>query len=665
MLQRRLAPSLAGAALLLALGHGQALAATISVGGGCSLIDAITAANTDTATGGCSAGSGADMISLPASSTHTLTSVNNSTYGDTGLPVVTSTITIEGNDSTITRDSSAPAFRIFAIASTGDLTLQETTVSGGLTAGGGGFASGSGGGVYNRGALTLTDSTISGNTASYGGGGVLNFLSTATLSNSTISGNSAGGSGGGVYNRGALTLTDSTISGNSAGNRGGGVYNYNSSTATLSNSTISGNTAFAGGGVSNGSSTVTVSDSTLSGNTASFGGGVCNIYGTVTLSNSTISGNSAGSRGGGVYNFNSSTATLSNSTISGNSAGGGGGVFNTYGTVTLSNSTISGNSAGGGGGVFNDRYGTVTLSNSTISGNSASYGGGVFNGISTATLSRTLIAGNTAAVSGAEVQHISGTITADNFNLFGHDGLTNAQAFSNFTPGATDLTATSDGSNPTALTDILDTTLAANGGPTLTHALVTGSLAIDASPDDADCQATDQRGVTRPQGPACDIGAFEAGTPGDLAVLKVTSPKTVTLTSKKPVQSKTVKVQLQNQGEVDETIPDAATLETLVQVDLESLDTVNDCPDLAATLNASKLKFPLTLKVGKKLTLSFTVTFDRNECIPDPGKSSKKDPGHEDYRPMATVDLSALGVTDVDPTDDTLEGKLIDVVNKP
>jgi hypothetical protein len=258
------------------------------------------------------------------------------------------------------------------------------------------------------------------------------------------------------------------------------------------------------------------------------------------------------------------------------------------------------------------------------------------------------------------VQGIGSTITADNFNLFGHSSDAGVMGF---TPGATDLVPSG------ALSTILNSTLAANGGPTLTHALVTGSPAIDASPADTGCEPTDQRGVTRPQGAACDIGAFEAGH--DLAVVKVTPPKTVTLTSKKPVQSKTVQLQLQNQGAVDETIPDAATLETLVQVDLESLDTVNDCPDLAATLNASKLKFPLTLKAGKtppkgkKLTVSFTVSFDRNECIPDPGKSSKKDPGHEDYRPSATVDLSALGETDVDPTDDILEGKLVDVVNKP
>ena len=76
------------------------------------------------ATGGCSAGSGADTLILQNSSAHTLTTVNNSTYGPTGLPVISSQITIEGHNSTIERDSGAPNFRIFAVNSSGDLTLQ-------------------------------------------------------------------------------------------------------------------------------------------------------------------------------------------------------------------------------------------------------------------------------------------------------------------------------------------------------------------------------------------------------------------------------------------------------------------------------------------------------------------------------------------------------------
>ena len=94
---------------------------------------------------------------------------------------------------------------------------------------------------------------------------------------------------------------------------------------------------------------------------------------------------------------------------------------------------------------------------------------------------------------------------ADDPNLFGHSGQTNAQAFVGFTPGGLDITATSDGTTPTALTAILGP-LANHGGDTFTHALITGSPAVDAAGGGPN---TDQRGVTRPQGAAFDIGAFE------------------------------------------------------------------------------------------------------------------------------------------------------------
>jgi hypothetical protein len=105
---------LAGLALLLALGQAPALAATINVGSGCSLVNAITAANTDNAIGLCPAGSGADTIVLPVNSTHTLTQINNQFVGPSGLPVITSPITIAGNRSTIARSTGAgtPDFRI-------------------------------------------------------------------------------------------------------------------------------------------------------------------------------------------------------------------------------------------------------------------------------------------------------------------------------------------------------------------------------------------------------------------------------------------------------------------------------------------------------------------------------------------------------------------------
>jgi hypothetical protein len=109
-----------------------------------------------------------------------------------------------------------------------------------------------------------------------------------------------------------------------------------------------------------------------------------------------------------------------------------------------------------------------------------------------------------------------GSVTAASFNLFNHRGETNAQAFENFIPGPTDITATSNGNDPTALTEILDTGLANNGGSTRTYALVGGSPAIEAI-NDGTCPppAKDQRGVSRPQdgngdgGVAYDIGSLE------------------------------------------------------------------------------------------------------------------------------------------------------------
>jgi hypothetical protein len=69
---------------------------------------------------------------LAANSTHTLTAVNNSVFGPTGLPIIRSRITIDGNNSTIRRAPSAPNFRILAVqGGGGGLTLQETTVTGG------------------------------------------------------------------------------------------------------------------------------------------------------------------------------------------------------------------------------------------------------------------------------------------------------------------------------------------------------------------------------------------------------------------------------------------------------------------------------------------------------------------------------------------------------
>lgn len=172
-LQRRWRRSLGSLALLCALGQAPALAATIDVDGvSCTLIEAITAANNDGFVSGCAPGSGADTIVLTPNKTHTLTQINNSTYRPTGLPVITSPITIVGNGSTITRDPLASEFfRILAVGSSGNLTLQETTVSGGRAM----VSPENGGGIVNYGMLTLINSRVVGNLALRWGGGVQRF----------------------------------------------------------------------------------------------------------------------------------------------------------------------------------------------------------------------------------------------------------------------------------------------------------------------------------------------------------------------------------------------------------------------------------------------------------------------------------------------------------
>ncbi len=443
-LQRQWKQSLAAIALLLALGQAPALAATINVGGGCSLVNAITAANADIAAGGCAAGSGADTIVLPANSTRTLATVNNPTYAGNGLPVIASTITIVGNGSTIIRSQAAdtPEFRLFLVDDTGTLSLNGLTLTNGATRYGGAAV------ATRAGSVTLTNCTITGNTAATSGGALRVFYGgTLTLRSSTVSGNTAAKRGGAIYTRGTTTLTNSTISGNSAGFDAGGVYNFRGS-LSITNSTIAGNTAPVNAG------------------------GVWNIGGRVALTNSTISGNSAGNNGGGLSNA--------------------------HGIMSLINSTVVGNAGGRGGGVFS---------------------GGSFNNVrSDVVLFRSLISGN-ASGHGAELyQETGGVTSANHYNLFGHSGLTNAQATGGgglVLAGPSDFAATSDGGTPTALASILDPTLANHGGLTQTHALVAGSPAIDAAGTGCPPPNTDQRGVPRQQDGTgdnfafCDIGAFE------------------------------------------------------------------------------------------------------------------------------------------------------------
>jgi hypothetical protein len=281
------------------------------------------------------------------------------------LPSLTHSVSIEGpgaDQLTVRRTSSTLSgdYGIFTVTSGTTTSIARLTITNGHAYGYQG-----GGGIANGGRLTVSNCTISGNTADLG-----LFAE-------------YGGFGGGIYNAGTLTLNDSTVGGNVAvWGPGGGIYNESGGTVTLNNSTVSGNDAdFGGGGIVNG--------------------------GTLTLNNSTVSGNGTNYSGGGIVNVNGGTLTANNSTVSGNISASGGGIYN-GGTVTLINSTVSGNDAYfvgvGGGGIYNG--GTLHAWNTILAGNTATYGPDLSGNLGS--LGYNLI-GNTSGGSGFVATDLVGT----------------------------------------------------------------------------------------------------------------------------------------------------------------------------------------------------------------------------------------------------------------
>ena len=312
--------------------------------------------------------------------------------------------------------------------------------------------------------------------------------------NSTTVTNNTGDNGGGIYIKDAgarLTMTGGSITNHTNDGNGGGIGNERGD-VTLINVDISNNTSKLGGGVWNKEveATLDVTNSTFSQNTSNDDGGAIFVEkSTLTVNRATMNGNAAARDGGGLW-IKDAIATLTNVTISGNSAPGdeGGGIRAEKGIVQLNNVTLTGNSAGSGGGIF-VQSDPVILFN-TIVANSTS--GGNCSG-SITSLGTNLDSANTCALTG------TGDLINSNPNL---------------------------GS------------LQNNGGLTQTHALSTGSPAIDAG-NNTNCPATDQRGVGRPIDgdvdtiAVCDIGAYEAplAISADLALTKTDSVDPVSVGS--------------------------------------------------------------------------------------------------------------------------------------
>jgi hypothetical protein len=300
---------------------------------------------------------------------------------------------------------------------------------------------------------------------------------TVTISGLTIT-NGKESHGGGIYNAGNLTLINCTVSGNTA-DYGGGIYNYSTGTTILTNCTVSNNTANVGGG------------------------GIFNYTGTLTLTNCTVSDNTANGASGGI-----------------NDAGGG--IYNSAGILTLTNCTVNGNTTGyNGGGIFNyatssGGSGSATLTNCTVSGNTAQYGGGMHNYQSTATLINCTVFMNYVSHGAASIYNYDGSVTVTNCIILVDSGA--------LTDGGYNILDTNPNLGP-----LQDT-----GGPTFTHALLSGSPALDAIPEGGNsyngAPVTDQRGEIRPSpaGGNCDIGAYECHAPStpemDVSGLSVSIP---------------------------------------------------------------------------------------------------------------------------------------------
>jgi hypothetical protein len=364
-----------------------------------------------------------------------------------------------------------------------------------------------GGAVDAWGGIVLVDSTISGITATatasdlsatVRGGvvyGAVAYLTNTTISDSTISVNSTSAFGemlgGGVFATYGMVLTDSTVTGitshvsaaKDAYAMGGGI--LSPTTIILSGSTISKNTVHGTPGVGASGSYTYIS---------AIGGGGAYIMSIPrglpvpsTITNSTISGNAAICDGvPGAYTV------------------GGGGGLSTWSAIeaTITNSTLSGNSTNlNGGGLYTRHHGSLILANTTITDNSAPNGAGVADIADGSSFdlvtNSSIIAGNHPSGSGTTTDIVTTHVISGSNNLIASANVA--------------LPVGTLGGDP------LLGPLADNGGPTLTHALLPGSPAIDTG-NNASGLATDQRGdgYVRESGAAVDIGAFESQAAADV-----------------------------------------------------------------------------------------------------------------------------------------------------
>lgn len=416
------------------------------------------------------------------------------------------------------------------------LRMAGGSLSGNRATAFGGALSGS-----TRGSISLQQVAVERNEAAVAGGGLfVGNGATVTIAGGRFVENRASTqAGGGIFAQ-AVTLTvDSTrFVNNTAAQNGGALFMQTSGSATLRQVLAEGNEGQNGGALSfSGNLTVVLEGGVIRRNRARANGGGVFKPGngaqqptagqvTITMTGTQVLENTAASQGGGLQIVGpGAPLTLRRVRVLGNTATANSGGGLTTGVQTLvEQSTFANNSAGGigiGGGIFSSASGNLTVRASTFSANTAIGGGGVA-ATGPATLTNATFVANTATDFGGGIGiNNAGAMTVTNVLLSGNRvgsaagdcgrGATSAGAITsaggNLSADATCTTFTQATDRPNTPAGV-NATLADNGGPTFTHALLEGSAAINAAVPAA-CPTTDQRGFARVG--ACDIGAFEFG----------------------------------------------------------------------------------------------------------------------------------------------------------
>ena len=386
-------------------------AADISVDSSCSLADAITAANSDAASGGCPAGSGADIIALTGNMTLTAS-----------LPVIESDITVEGNGYTI---SGNKQHQIFWVEESGALTVQNVTLADGRGVDDDDLYDDDlyiGGAILNFGRLEVRDSVFTGNSADWGGAILNLWEATLRISGSDFMSNSAT-YGGAIYNdRDAkLSILQTAFTNNSADDRGFGGAIYNLGDLEASESAFTGNSSSREGGAIDNSGTASLSQSDFTENKSRVGGAIhCDGYdrmheNTITtilkVEDNNFISNSANSQGGAIFCARAEIR-VSMTSFSHNTAESGGAIENNVrSNIYISDSVFKGNLADTGGALTNVERADIVRS--SFSDNSASENGGALSNLEAASIQDSTFTNNAAGEDGGAIL-MSGSFGAAN-----------------------------------------------------------------------------------------------------------------------------------------------------------------------------------------------------------------------------------------------------------